>query len=136
MRRIVCVLMACALTVWMAGTAAAAGGSGPAESATAASRMSDPARPSLNCSSPLTLRNGPNQTGSSATISARGVWINLGSVSFDNMTSSFTVGACSVMMASAANGGGARYPRCLSPGCVENTMDLGWDNVITSVYLH
>jgi hypothetical protein len=40
------------------------------------------------------------------------------------------------MLASSTNGNGARYTRCLSAGCVENTMDLGWDNVISSVYLH
>jgi hypothetical protein len=136
MRRIVCVLVVCALSVWVAGTAAAAGGSGPVRRATAASRMSDPAIPSLTCSTPLKLHNGPNQTGTLATVSARGIWINLSSISFDNMTSSFTVGACSVSLASATNGGGALYTRCLSAGCVENTMDLGWDNVISSVYLH
>jgi hypothetical protein len=92
--------------------------------------------PNINCSTPLKLRDGPNQTGTTVSVSARGLWVNLSTVGFDNRTSSFTVGACAVELAPQANGGGNHYTRCLSPGCVENTMLPGWDNVVSSVYLH
>lgn len=95
----------------------------------------EPVRPDVSCSTPLTLYNGTNLTGSSESIYVRGVWVNLSSVGFDNMTSSYEVGACAVILASAANGGGSHYPECLNAGCVENTMLTGWNNVISSVYL-
>jgi hypothetical protein len=90
----------------------------------------------LNCGSSLDLYGQPWMAGSEVSIYARGVWINLSSFGFDNATSSYVVGACSVSLASGANGGGSLYPRCLSPGCAEFTMLSGWDNVISSVYLH
>ena len=92
--------------------------------------------PNANCSTPLKLRDGPGQTGTTVSISSRGVWVNLSDVLFDNRTSSYTVGACAVELAAQANGSGNHYPRCLNAGCVENTMLAGWDNVISSVYLH
>ncbi len=74
--------------------------------------------------------------GSSVSIGQRLVWVNLSSRSFDNRTSSYTVGSCAVDLASGANGGGQLYSRCLSPGCVENVMDRGWGNTNSPVYLH
>jgi hypothetical protein len=90
----------------------------------------------LACSSPLTLYDGTSLSGASVSISTRGLWINLSTVSFDNRTSSFAVGACAIDLASGTNGGGSRYPRCLSAGCVENSMASGWNNVVSSAFLH
>ncbi len=95
-----------------------------------------PRAPEVSCSTPLVLHDGANQTGASVSVYTRSIWINLSTVSFDNMTSSYTVGACSVDLASGTGGGGSHYTRCLSAGCVENTMDLGWNNTISSVLLH
>jgi hypothetical protein len=92
--------------------------------------------PEVACSTPLRLYDGTSLTGTFVSISSRGLWINLSSVSFDNRTSSFKVGACSVDLASANGGGGALYEHCLTPGCEEDTMDPGWNNVISSVFLH
>jgi hypothetical protein len=92
--------------------------------------------PSINCSTPLKLRDGTNQTGTTVSVYVRGLWVNLSDVGFDNRTSSFTVGACSIELAAQANGSGNHYTRCLSPGCVENSMLPGWNNVVSSVYLH
>jgi hypothetical protein len=94
-----------------------------------------PDRPDVSCSTPLKLYNGTYLTGSSVSIYQRGVWVNLSSAGFDNMTSSYEVGACAVILASGANGGGSHYPECLNAGCVENTMLTGWNNVLSSVYL-
>ena len=92
--------------------------------------------PEISCSTPLRLHDGTYQTGQTLSISTRGVWLNLADFGFDNMTSSYTVGACAIELASLADGGGFRYTRCLYAGCVENVMDNGWNNVVSSVYLH
>jgi hypothetical protein len=94
------------------------------------------ASPLLNCSTPLKLRDGPNQTLGQANVYSRGIWVNLSSLSFDNKTSSFTVGACSIDLAAGINGGSSHYLSCLSPFCVEDTMDPGWDNAVSSAYLN
>jgi hypothetical protein len=91
--------------------------------------------PYAACSTPLTLYKGANRTGASVPITTRGVWINLSTVSFDNKTSSYKVGACAVELAPQNNGQGNPYPECLNPGCVENTMLPGWDNTISSVFV-
>jgi hypothetical protein len=92
--------------------------------------------PAISCSSPLVLHNGTYQTGTSVAVYARGLWVNLSTVGFDNKTSSYRVGACAVELASGSGGGGVHYTHCLSAGCAEDVMDPGWDNVISSVYLH
>jgi hypothetical protein len=94
------------------------------------------AAPALSCSTALHLYDGTGFTGSSVSIFERGVWINFSTLGFDNRTSSYRTGACSVDMASGPNGGGALYPTCHNPGCAESSMAPGWDNVISSVFLH
>jgi len=128
------------ICVWLAMPAGASGSvsavpsvGAPAE-AVSAQRVG--AAPTSTCSTPLRLYDGTNLTGASVAISERFVWVNLSTLGFDNRTSSFKVGACAIDMASAANGGGALYETCLTAGCEEDTMDLGWNNVISSVYLH
>ena len=92
--------------------------------------------PTINCSTPLKLHDSPSQLGAVVSIYARGSWVDLSSFSFDNKTSSYTVGACAIELAAQNGGSGNHYTRCLSSGCVENTMLSGWDNVVSSVYLH
>jgi hypothetical protein len=100
------------------------------------SLVANKATPQVNCSTPLRLRDGINQTGATLSVFARGIWVNLGTFGFDNKTSSYTVGACAVELALGTGGGGSHYARCLYAGCVENVMLPGWDNTISSVYLH
>lgn len=92
--------------------------------------------PNVSCATPLKLRDGTYQSGTTVSIYPRGIWVNLSTLGFDNRTSSYTVGACAVELAALSNGGGARYPRCLNAGCVEDVMFSGWNNVVSSVYLH
>jgi hypothetical protein len=99
-------------------------------------RVASLAPPALSCSTPLRLRDGTYQSGTTVSIFPRGIWINLSTLGFDNKTSSYTVGACSIELAALSNGGGAHYAWCLFAGCVENVMVSGWDNVVSSVYLH
>jgi hypothetical protein len=92
--------------------------------------------PSTACSTPLTLYDGANRSGGFVTISARGQWINLSTLLFDNKTSSYKVGACSVSLSASPGGGGNFYPECLIPGCIENAMLPGWNNVFSSVFIN
>lgn len=92
--------------------------------------------PSLNCSSPLRLYDGLNRTGATVSIYTRGLWTNLSGLGFDNRTSSYSVGACAVELASGSGGGGSHYPGCVAAWCVVNSMASGWNNVVSSVYLY
>jgi hypothetical protein len=92
--------------------------------------------PDVNCSSPLKLYNLINRGGTMVSIYARGLWINLSTYGFDNMTSSYAVGACAAELAALSGGGGAHYSGCLNAWCVENSMSFGWNNITSSVYLH
>jgi hypothetical protein len=92
--------------------------------------------PAVSCSVPLRLYDTAFLGGTVVSVFTRGLWINLSAVSFDNRTTSFKVGACAIELASGPGGGGNFYPRCLSPGCVENTMLSGWNNTISSVFLY
>jgi hypothetical protein len=92
--------------------------------------------PTVTCSTPLKLRNLANQGGTLVNVYSRSQWINLSTLSFDNKTSSFTVGACAVELAAGVNGSANWYPECTNAGCVENSMLPGWDNVLSSVYLY
>jgi hypothetical protein len=92
--------------------------------------------PEVNCSSPLTLYNGTNQTGGFVSVYARGSWVNLSAYGFDNKTSSYTVGACAAELAALSGGGGAHYSGCLNAWCEEDSMSFGWNNITSSVYLH
>jgi len=92
--------------------------------------------PNINCSTPLRLHDGTYQTGTTVSIYVRGLWVDLSTFGFDNRTSSYTVGACAIELASGSGGSGSHYSRCLYAGCVENVMATGWNNVVSSVYLH
>jgi hypothetical protein len=92
--------------------------------------------PDVNCSSPLRLYNYTNQAGSSVSILTRGQWVNLSGLSFDNKTSSYTVGACAAELAALTGGDGAHYSGCLDAWCQEDSMSFGWNNITSSVYLH
>jgi hypothetical protein len=136
-RTVLFVLLVSSLSTWVMGDGLAAAVESPHSGRIgAASVIAGGRSPASTCSIPLKLFDGTNQGGSSVSISQRLVWVNLSAHSFDNKTSSYTVGSCAVDLASGANGGGQPYTRCLSAGCVENVMDLGWDNTISSVYLH
>lgn len=86
------------------------------------------------CTTPLRLYDGIYRTGAVLSVATRGLWLNLYLYGFDNRTSSYKVGSCNVELASSTNGGGSLYPRCLTAYCLENVMESGWSNVLSSVY--
>jgi hypothetical protein len=89
----------------------------------------------LACSSSLRLYSGVGFGGSVLHLTARGSWINLSSYGFDNITSSYIVGACASFLASGASGGGSWYPGPTNAGASSSSMLGGWDNVISSAYI-
>lgn len=60
------------------------------------------------CSPPMTLYNGTSFTGSSLNIYTQGVWINLGTYGFSNLTSSWSTGCVGGYLADGTGGAGTR----------------------------
>ena len=93
------------------------------------------ANPDISCSSPLKLFADTSYGGRELDFYDRGFWQNLSDWSFDDQTSSYKVGACSVDLADGANGGSPFYPGDTSAGHNEPSMSSGWDNRISSIYI-
>jgi hypothetical protein len=91
--------------------------------------------PATSCSSSLRLYAGTSYTGTVLNLYVQGSFINLASYSFDNLTSSYKVGACSTVFYSSASGGGLVYTGDTSALAQAATMNFGWDNVVSSVYI-
>ncbi|MEA2686176.1 MAG: hypothetical protein QOE93_1371 [Actinomycetota bacterium] len=88
-----------------------------------------------DCSSSLRLYSSTGFGGSVLHLTARGSWLNLWSYGFDNITSSFIVGACNSFLASGASGGGSWYPGPTTAGSSAASMLSGWDNVLSSAFI-
>jgi hypothetical protein len=87
------------------------------------------------CSAPLKLYSGTSFSGTSLSLSTRGSFINLSTFGFDNVTSSYQVGACSSTFYDGASGGGSVYPGNTSAGASATSMLSGWDNRVSSVFI-
>lgn len=91
----------------------------------------------LPCASSLRLYDGTGYTGASLNLTTRAEWLNLSSYGFDQRTSSYKVGACSSKFADYANGGGSIYPTSLTQAYDQSTtMQSGWNNDVSSVYIY
>jgi len=88
------------------------------------------------CSSALRLYTGTSYTGTVLNLSTEFSTINLSTYGFDNVTSSYKVGACDADFYSAANLAGTLYPGNTSANVWSTTMLSGWNNVISSVYIY
>ena len=87
------------------------------------------------CSTTLKLYSGTSFGGTILALSTRAVVLNLSTWSFDNVTSSYKVGACSATFYSGANAGAPAYPGNTSAGASATSMLAGWDNRVSSVYI-
>jgi hypothetical protein len=133
MRRRLCQVAVCLIvSTWLGGDV----GATPLNTRATSGSPTSLTGPALSCSTPLRLYDGSLISGDSVSISTRGLWIDLSTLGFDNRTSSFKVGACSIELAAGPGGSGSRYQRCLSAGCTENNMATGWNNLVSSAYLH
>jgi len=88
-----------------------------------------------SCSSSLRLYDGTSYTGQILYLSTRSLWINLSGYGFDNLTSSYRIGACGAYLAENASGGGSWYPGNTSAGASASSMVTGWNNRVSSVYI-
>jgi hypothetical protein len=88
-----------------------------------------------NCSTGLRLYDGTGYSGSVLVVLDRSVWINLSIYGFDNLTSSYKVGACSSYFAENSSGGGSWYPTSATEAWDQaSSMLAGWSNRVSSVY--
>ena|SRR5258706_10809239 len=85
------------------------------------------------CSSALRLYSGTSFGGSVLSLSTRGILFNLSNWGFDNVTSSYKVGACNSTFYDGANAGAPIYPGSTTAGTWASTMVAGWDNRVSSV---
>ncbi len=91
---------------------------------------------SVSCSSSLRLYSGSSYSGSVLYLAVRQVAINLSPLGFDNVTSSYRVGACDSELYGGANLGGSLYPGDTSAGAQAASMVSGWNNAVSSVFLY
>jgi hypothetical protein len=86
-----------------------------------------------DCSSSLRLYDGSSYTGTVLYLTTRQLVLNLSSYGFDNVTSSFKVGACATSFYSLANAGGGTFSRAAFSQSA--SMPSGFNNVVSSVYI-
>ncbi|MCX6519918.1 MAG: hypothetical protein NTZ21_04570 [Actinobacteria bacterium] len=109
------------------------------DAAAAASAAAAPAGSSgllrASCSSFLRLYTGTNYTGSVLALTTQYTYLNLSSYGFNNVTSSYRVGACPSYFFDLTNGGAPQYTGPTSAGTQSPTMLAGWDNRVSSFYI-
>lgn len=89
-----------------------------------------------DCSSSVRLYDGTSYTGAALYLRGREVWFNLVDSGFNQMTSSFKIGACSAYFADLSGGGGDWYPTSQTEAYdVATSMISGWDNDVSSVWI-
>lgn len=69
-------------------------------------------------------------------LSTRYTAINLAPYGFDNVTSSYKVGACRSGFYDGSSGGGSIYPGSTGAGAQAASMASGWDNRVSSVVIN
>jgi hypothetical protein len=87
------------------------------------------------CGSTLRLYNTTGFGGSVLQLTQQGVFVDLSTYSFNNITSSYRVGACSSVFADGSGGSGAIYPGNTSAGVQASSMVAGWNDRISSIYI-
>lgn len=91
--------------------------------------------PFAECSSKLRLYDGISYGGAVLELQTRLVYHNLASSGFNNLTSSYKVGACSSRLYDTTTGG-TQYPGNTNAGVSAASMAAGWDNRVGSVYIN
>ena len=85
------------------------------------------------CSTALRLYDGTSFSGSVLSITSRGALVSLSGLGFDNVTSSYKVGACGAHLYSGIQTG--LYPGNTAANAQATSMLSGWDNTISSVLI-
>ena len=87
------------------------------------------------CSTALKLYADASFGGLVLSLSTRGTVQNLSTFSFDNVTSSYKVGACNSTFYDGPNAGSPTYPGATTAGASATSMSTGWDNRVSSVLI-
>jgi hypothetical protein len=87
------------------------------------------------CATPLRLYANTSFGGLVLNLSTRSTILNLSTWSFDNVTSSYKVGACTSTFYDGANAGAPIYPGNTTAGASATSMLSGWDNRVSSVII-
>lgn len=88
------------------------------------------------CSTALRLYSGTGYSGNALYLTSRYLTINLSTYGFDNLTSSYRVGACATAFYSGTNLSGSQYPGSTGAWASASTMATGWNNVVSSVIIY
>lgn len=88
-----------------------------------------------SCSSGFQLYENIDYGGRELIIYDESIWINLSNYSFNDILSSYKVGACAVSMTDAANGSGNVYPGATSPYSDVSWIGSAWNDRVSSVYV-
>jgi hypothetical protein len=89
-----------------------------------------------NCSTGLELFQNISYGGTELVIYVKSIWLNLSTYSFSDALSSYKVGACSISMTDAPNGGGNVYPGATSAGSDVSWIGTAWNDRVQSVYIY
>ena len=93
--------------------------------------------PAVVCPTSMRLYDGASYTGAVLYLTSQYTILNLGNYGFNNMTTSYKIGACSSYFYSSANGGGSLYPIGYTTAYDQYpTMLVGWNNAVSSVYMN
>lgn len=90
--------------------------------------------PMADCSSSVRLYQNTSYGGSVLELKQRGVTISLSPYGFNNVTSSYKIGACNSRFYDTTTGG-TQYTGNTNAGVSATSMVSGWDNRIGSVYI-
>lgn len=87
-------------------------------------------------SCPVRLYSLSMYSGTELSLHTRWIWHNLGSSGFSNRTSSYRISGCSATFRSGSWGSGTTYPGITSAWTSSSTMSYGWDDRVSSVWIH
>jgi hypothetical protein len=90
----------------------------------------------VNCSTGFDLYQNISYGGTELVIYVTSIWLNLSTYSFSDELSSYKVGACSMSMTDAPNGGGNVYPGATSAGSDVSWIGTAWNDRVQSVYVY
>ena len=87
------------------------------------------------CSSSVRLYSGTSYSGSVLWLSTQFSFLNLSNYGFNNITSSYRIGACGSTFYDLNNGGAPQYGGATWAGASSASMLAGWDNRVSSVFI-
>ena len=87
----------------------------------------------VDCATTLRLYNGTSYTGTVLILSTRNIILNLSSYGFDNLTSSYRVGACASNLYTGSNAGGSFIT--VGANTQAASMPSGFNNTVSSVFI-